>query len=142
MNWGTKIVMGMLAFILFITAMVVYMFAVHDKDPLIEENYYEKGINYNADYNALQNVIKDNASPKITVTANQIIIQLKEKGTYKLVLMRPSSSADDVKINGTTAGDNNLIVVDKSKLAKGRWFLNLQWQSQEKDYLFKENISL
>lgn len=142
MNWGTKIILGMVTFMLFIIAMVVYMFSVHDKDPLIEENYYEKGINYNVEYNALQNVIKDQAQPKITVTTNQIIIEIKESAKYKVVLMRPSSSADDVKQDGITIGDNNLILIDKRELAKGLWFLNLQWQSKGKDYLYKNNIIL
>ena len=142
MNWGTKLALGMGAFILFISGMVFYMFSVHDQDPLVEENYYEKGINYDVEYNALQNVIKDKAQPKISVTSSQIIIELKAEASYKAVLMRPSSSADDVKLNGKTTGDNHLILVDKSKLAKGMWFLNLQWQSQGKDYLYKNNITL
>ena len=41
--------MGMFAFMLFIVGMVIYMFHVHGRDALIEENYYEKGINYNAE---------------------------------------------------------------------------------------------
>lgn len=142
MNWGTKIVIGMLTFMLFIVCMVVYMFHVHDRDALIEENYYEKGINYNADYDAMQNVLNDNAKPKITVTPTQIIIQTNAQASFELVLMRPSNSDDDVKIKGNTAGEANLIIVDKTKLAKGMWFLNLQWHANNKAYLYKNNITL
>ena len=142
MNWGTKIVMGMITFMLFIIGMVIYMFYVHGRDALIEENYYENGINYNAEYNAKQNVITNNASPKISVTKTQIVIQLKETATYELTLMRPANQLDDVKLQGETTGTANLILVDKSKLAKGMWFLNLKWRSGTKDYLFKNNITL
>lgn len=142
MNWGTKIVMGMIAFMMFIVCMVVYMFHVHGRDALIEENYYEKGINYNAEYNAKVNVIDDNAKPKITITKTQIIIEIKDSATYQLVLMRPVNSADDVKLNGNTSGTAHLILVDKTKMPKGMWFLNLQWRSSGKDYLFKNNITL
>nr|WP_276898013.1 FixH family protein [Pedobacter kyonggii] len=142
MNWGTKIVLGMIAFMMFIVGMVVYMFHVHGRDALIEENYYEKGINYNAEYNAKVNVITDNAKPKITITKTQIIIEIKDSATYNLILMRPANSDDDVKLKGNTSGTANLILVDKTKMAKGVWFLNLQWRSSGKDYLFKNNITL
>lgn len=142
MNWGTKIVLGMVTFMLFISSLVVYMFYVHNRDPLIEENYYEKGINYNQEFNAERNVLKDDAKPKITITENQIVIQLKDKATYQFVLMWPSNKANDVKLSGTTSGDSNLIVVDKTKLTKGMWLLNLQWHALNKDYLYKNNIIL
>ncbi|TBO41462.1 FixH family protein [Pedobacter kyonggii] len=142
MNWGTKIVLGMIAFMMFIVGMVVYMFHVHGRDALIEENYYEKGINYNAEYNAKVNVITDNAKPKITITKTQIIIEIKDSATYNLILMRPGNSDDDVKLKGNTSGTANLILVDKTKMGKGVWFLNLQWRSSGKDYLFKNNITL
>lgn len=142
MNWGTKIVAGMIAFMMFIIAMVIYMFHVHPKDALIEENYYEKGINYNADYQAELNVLNERAKPQITVTATQVIIQLKDRAEYDLVLMRPGNSGDDVKVKGNTSGTANLILVDKTKMHKGRWFLNLQWHSSGRNYLFKNNITL
>ena len=142
MNWGTKIVLGMITFMLFIMGMVIYMLHVHGRDALIEENYYEKGIDYNTEYNAKQNVAVDNAKPKITNTPKQLLIQLKDSATYQLVLMRASDSKDDLKLNGKTTGDSNLILVDKAKLAKGMWFISLTWRSANKDYLYKNNITL
>ncbi|QXU43388.1 FixH family protein [Pedobacter sp. D749] len=142
MNWGTKIVMGMFAFMLFIVGMVIYMFHVHGRDALIEENYYEKGINYNAEYDAKQNVLHDDAKPKISITDSQIVIQLKDSAEYELVLMRPANSDDDVKRKGNTTGASHLILVDKTKMAKGMWFINLSWHAGGKAYLFKNNITL
>jgi len=142
MNWGTKIVLGMITFMLFIVGMVIYMFHVHGRDALIEENYYEKGIDYNTEYNAKQHVANDNAKPKITNTPKQLLIQLKAPAVYQLVLMRASDSKDDLKLNGKTTGDSNIILVDKAKLAKGLWFISLTWRVENKDYLYKSNISL
>lgn len=142
MNWGTKIVMGMVAFMAFIVGMVIYMFHVHGRDALIEENYYEKGINYNAEYDAKQNVLNDNAKPEITITNTQVVIQLKDSAQYELVLMRPANSDDDVKLKGNTSGNSHLILVDKTKMAKGVWFINLSWHTGSKAYLFKNNITL
>jgi len=142
MNWGTKIVLGMLAFMLFIIGMAVYMFRVHGRDALVEEDYYEKGINYNAEYDAKKNVLEDDAKPLITVTNNHIIVQLKESARYDLVLMRPSSRLEDVELKGKTTGRANLILCDRTKMARGLWFLNLNWHSGNKDYLYKYNITL
>ncbi|MCX2495403.1 FixH family protein [Pedobacter sp. PF22-3] len=142
MNWGTKIVMGMFAFMLFIVGMVIYMFHMHGRDALIEENYYEKGINYNSEYDAKQNVIQDDAKPKITITNTQLVIQLKDSAQYELVLMRAVNSDDDVKMKGNTTGTSHLILVDKTKMARGMWFMNLSWHAEGKAYLFKNNITL
>ena len=142
MNWGTKLALGMGIFITFIMGMVGYMFYVHGRDDLIEKNYYEKGINYDAEYNAEQNVLADNAKPQITFTQNQIVIQVKDSATFKLILMKPSNSAEDVRLMGRTTGKSNVILVDKSKMAKGFWFLNLQWRAGNKDYSYKNSITL
>jgi hypothetical protein len=142
MNWGTKIVMGMVAFMMFIVGMVIYMFHVHGRDALIEENYYEKGINYNAEYDAKQNVLHDDAKPKITITHTQIVIQLKDSAQYELVLMRPANSDDDIKLKGNTTGTSHLILVDRTKMARGKWFINLSWNIGGKAYLFKNDITL
>ena len=142
MNWGTKIVLGMVAFMLFIVAMVVYMFSVHGKDALIDEDYYEKGINYNQEYNARQQMITDQAEPIITINDSQLIIQLKDSASYELKLMRPASAKNDIKEKGTTVGDANLILLNHKDMHKGLWFLELKWNSHNKAYLFKKNITL
>lgn len=142
MNWGKKIILGMVAFMLFITGMVVYMFKVHGKDAMVDEDYYEKGINYNQEYDALKNVINDNAIPKITVNKNQIIIQLKDSASYELKLMRPLTVKDNIVDKGFTKGDANLILVDANKMHSGLWFLELKWNSNHKAYQYKKSITL
>lgn len=142
MNWGTKIVLGMIAFMLFIIGMVVYMFRVHDNDPLITEDYYEQGINYDDQYKAKEQVLNDNAEPKIQISESQIIIQLKDSAQYELKLLNPSSSKQDYFKKGTTIGDSNLIVIDKGEFKLGRWMLELKWNSGQKNYLYTKNVSL
>ncbi|TKC12392.1 nitrogen fixation protein FixH [Pedobacter polaris] len=142
MNWGTKIVLGMITFMLFIICMVVYMFSVHGNDALVDEDYYEKGINYNQEYNAKQNVITDGAQPKITVSNSQIIIQLKDSANYELKLMRPSTTKNDIKDKGNTVGDSNLILIGTKNMHSGLWFLELKWTCNGKNYFFKKDITL
>lgn len=142
MNWGTKIVLGMSGFILFIVAMVIYMFHVHGNDALVDDDYYEKGINYNQEYSAKQNVIAENAQPLITINKYQVIIELKDSASFDLKLMRPSTVKDDIKLKGNTIGSSNLILVDTKKMHSGLWFLELKWNRNNKNYLYSKNITL
>lgn len=142
MNWGAKIVTGMILFMVFIGVLVGFMIKEHGNDSLVEENYYEKGINYDQEYQSKRNTLIDDAKPLIKVTSNQILIQLKDSASYKLVLLRPSNSKVDFSIKGKTIGDSNLILVDKSKFEKGLWFFNLEWKSNNKNYQYKQNITL
>lgn len=142
MNWGTKLVLGLSLFILFIMGMVVYMFKVHGNDALVDDDYYEKGINYNQEYDAKQNVLNDGAEPKITIHPAFMIIELKDSAQYSLRLMRPSSEKEDVKHTGNTAGDTHAITVDTQQMHNGLWFLELSWTSNGKSYMIKKNITL
>ena len=142
MNWGTKIVLGMVAFMLFIIGMVIYMFSVHGNDSLVEEDYYEKGLNYDQEYKAKENVLNEDAQPDIKINDSQIIIQLKDSASYKLKLMRPSNAKDDVISKGNTIGDTNMILIDRANMHTGLWFLELRWISNNKEYQFNKNITL
>jgi hypothetical protein len=142
MNWGTKIVLGMVAFMLFIIGMVTYMFMLHDNDSLVEEDYYEKGLNYNQEYNAKENVLNDEAEPVIKINDNQLIIELKDSANYSLKLMRPAKAVDDIISKGNTIGKTNMILVDIANMHSGLWILELKWISKGKEYQFNKNITL
>ncbi len=142
MNWGTKIVLGMIAFMLFIVAMVVYMFKVHGNDAIVDEDYYEKGINYNQEYNATQNMLVDNATPTVNITKSQIILKLKDSASYEIKLMRPSTVKDNIQLKGSTLSTSNLILIDRTTMHFGVWFLELRWTSKGKDYLYKTTLRL
>ena len=142
MNWGAKIVMGMATFMLFIMVMVCYMFYVHSRDALIEDDYYEQGINYDDEFNATRQMLNADAEPEINISAQQIIIKLKDSASYNLNLKRASNVADDKTRNGFTVGSSNLILIQRNDLPKGLWFLKLQWKVKGKEFMFKKNITL
>ncbi|WP_461790587.1 FixH family protein [Pedobacter sp.] len=142
MNWGTKIVLGMAAFMSFIVGMAIYMFNNYGKDALVEDDYYEKGINYNKEFNAKTNMLNDEATPTLDITKSQLIIKLKDSVNYDLALIRPSSKSADVKSKGHTIGESNLILIDLTGMGKGLWQLKLSWTNNGKDYLFTKEITL
>jgi hypothetical protein len=142
MNWGTKLILGLAAFMLFIIGMVVYMFSVHGNDALVDDDYYEKGLNYNEEFTAKQNVINDHATPTVAITRSQIIIKLKDSGNYELKLMRPSTQYNDINENGNTVSNSNLILIQRNGMQSGLWLLRLQWTSNGKKYLYQNSITL
>jgi hypothetical protein len=142
MNWGTKLVIGIAMFMTFIVGMVVYMFKVHGNDGLVEDDYYEKGINYDAEYEAKKNVLDDDATPEVKISDSQIIIQLKDAADYQLLMMRPSSSKKDIHSSGKTIGTANLIVFNAQQMDKGLWSLKLAWQVKGKKYRYQKDIML
>lgn len=142
MNWGTKIVLGMIAFMLFIIGMVVYMFKIDGNDALVEKDYYEKGINYDTEYDAQKNVIDDNVAPDIRVEEHQITVKLKEEANYNIWLMRPSEAKKDVRLEGKTEGADHLISVPRNNLDKGLWSLRIEWQTNGKKYLYKKDLMI
>jgi hypothetical protein len=142
MNWGTKLILGMALFMSFIIGMVVYMFKQHGNDALVEEDYYEKGINYDKEYAAKSNVLNDDATPEITINQGQITLKLKDAADYQLKLMRPSAKAKDVNTSGKTVGTENTIIVETASLDKGLWSLKLEWRSNGKDYMFTKDITI
>jgi hypothetical protein len=142
MNWGTKIVLGMAAFMSFIIGMAIYMFNNYGKDALVEDDYYEKGVNYNQEFEAKTNVLNDNAAPLIKITKTQLIVELKDSADYELTLIRPSAKSADTKSKGHTIGESNLILVDLAGMDRGLWQLKLTWNNGGKDYLFRKDVIL
>ncbi|MCY1513218.1 hypothetical protein D9M68_477050 [compost metagenome] len=142
MNWGTRLVIGSAAFMLFIAGMAFYMFSVQDRDALVEDDYYEKGMAYNDEMKALQRTQDDHAAPQIKISESQLILQLNDSASYSLKLLKPSSAKEDRNLKGTTAGEANLIVIDRTQMSKGLWMLELRWVSRQKEYRYQKNISL
>lgn len=58
MNWGTKIIIGMVSFMAFIIVLGILMIR-SNPDPLVDEDYYEKGLNYDQEIKRMEKVKQD-----------------------------------------------------------------------------------
>ncbi|MGY4386159.1 hypothetical protein ACVWYN_003209 [Pedobacter sp. UYP24] len=141
MNWGTKVIIGMGLFMTFIVVLGVLMVR-SDDDALVENNYYEKGLEYNHDYQFKEQVIKDNALPKVSVLKEEMDIKFKFPSTGKIKLMRTSNKKLDRSIDFKT-DSSNTFKINTGELAKGRWRLILQWKNEiGTTYLNEQEITL
>jgi hypothetical protein len=125
MNWGTKLIIGMLLFMSFIVVLGVLMIR-SDSDALVETNYYEKGLNYDDEYAAKTQVGKDQASPEISITVK---------------LTRNDSKSSDTTVKFITKSGK--LTLNISRLAKGRWHMITAWENPEGiKYLKDEEVYL
>ncbi|WP_448634517.1 FixH family protein [Pedobacter panaciterrae] len=92
MNWGTKLIIGMLSFMAFIVILAVLMMR-SENDALVDNDYYEKGLRYNDQYRQKEQVIKDNASPDIEFSGDNLIIRFKTQAAGTLKIMRTAKKA-------------------------------------------------
>ena len=139
MNWGKGLILGMSVFMLFILSMCFYMFRVPADE--YDHQYYEKGLGFNADFAKERQVVTDHAEPKVTVTGNTVIVAFTAPATGTAKFIRPSSASQDkgYAINTRT---QNTVALPVGQLAKGRWHIQLEWQSGKKQYLYQQELSL
>lgn len=139
-NWGTKLVVGMVSFMTFIVVLAVMMFN-SKPDALVDNDYYEKGLNYNADYNLKEQVKADHAAPEILVLPGEILLTFKAAAEGKVKIVRPSDKRMDKVVNFKTDVEYRSAIPSK-EIAKGRWKLIITWNSAGKSYLDEQEVMI
>lgn len=140
MNWGTKLVLGMATFMVFIMALGILM-VTGKKDELVDNDYYEKGINYNREYQLKEQMNHDHAKPVVLVNQQMILLtfSVKAKGTARL--MRTA----DKKLDQAVPFESNVnqqVIIPAASLRKGSWRLIIDWKSNGKSYLYEQEITI
>lgn len=143
-NWGTGIV---IAFALFMSFILYFVFEVqsnskYDNDLVVEE-YYKHDSHFQEEMGRIQNAHDLQQKPSITYTekgVNVVFPASFEVNDVKgnVLLYRPSNKKFD--FNTQIALTNSALVIPSTKLVKGRWDVNMEWQYKGKKYLSKEVI--
>ena len=134
MNWGKGIIIGLIAFMTFISVLVFKMFSTAEDG--FDKDYYEKGLAFDKEYDLKQNVITDNAQPKVSQDDDFVNITFSKIDSGSVIFKRPSNQKQDVFFNV----DQKEIQIPKSSLAKGEWKLQLKWTAENKNYLYETNL--
>jgi hypothetical protein len=138
MNWGTKIMIGMGLFMAFIISLCVKMIFSND-DALIEKNYYEKGLNYDKDYNARHDAVTDSVVPSISASDAGLKISFSDAATCTLNLKKLSDSKLDTIISAATDEDR-LVRLEAGEVESGPWNLTLDYTINNKPYQVTREI--
>ena len=143
-NWGTGIV---IAFALFITFILYFVFSVQSNskydNELVVEEYYKHDAKFGDEMIRVQNAqdlkqkpVISNTSEGITIVFPEVFVSNEIKG--KVSFYRPSDKKFDFEVPILLS--NSSLNVPKEKLLGGRWDINMEWQYEGKQYLTKETI--
>jgi nitrogen fixation protein FixH len=143
-NWGTGIVIGLILFIGFILVMVFMMLT--DKKynyDLVTEEYYKEELKFQEEIDAENNTFSLSEKVKIVRRPEGLLLVFPEElednkllGT--VYLYRPSNKRLDFEIPLELTKSE--LLIPKDRLLGGRWNLIVKWRTNDKDYLFKEEI--
>ncbi len=134
MNWGKGLVIGLAAFMIFITVLVVKMFSTAEDG--FDKDYYEKGLTYDLDYQQRQQVITDHAQPRVTQNDDYVNIRFSAVDSGTVKFKRPSNQNKDQIFAFT----DSIVQIPKTSFEKGEWKLVIGWSANQKQYLFDTNL--
>ncbi|WP_299152739.1 FixH family protein [uncultured Christiangramia sp.] len=144
-NWGTGIVIGMLAFISFIMYFVVTMMSSSDYDhDLVVEDYYKAELHYQQDIDAQENALALHEQISLERRGDSLIVLFPEgidleKTTGMVSLYRPSNKNLDFSIPFSEIKSSEF-EIPADQLVNGRWNVKVTWQNSEKEFMFKTEI--
>lgn len=145
MNWGKGIAIFYSCFVVVMIFMVVK--SSQNNVHLVQENYYEKDLNYEAFRQKRQNasnlqkpvVIKYNPSVKnIEFTFPETMVE----ASGKIALFRPSNKHLDQSYDILLDEDARMHIGIKDNIQKGLWYVKIDWKHQGKKYYSEESIIL
>lgn len=141
MNWGTKITILYIGFVILIVSMV--FISATNKSELVSKDYYEQELRYQDRIDALNN------EQKLSVTINYEIVdqfvilkylnsEIRKDFKGEVLFFRPSDSTKDLKIDLIFDKEGEQII-SKDKLSKGVYKMCISWKNDKKVF-YKEAI--
>ena len=143
-NWGTAMVIAMIAFIVFILTFV-YRSAVMDEyqHELVSEDYYGDELHYQEEIDKINNASKLDVDLTMVRTAEGLAFRFPEdlepeKISGTISLQRPSNKSLDLKMPIELTG-SDFLIPDQS-LASGKYVVVVDWKHENSEYMFKDEI--
>ncbi|QTE24003.1 FixH family protein [Polaribacter cellanae] len=143
-NWGTGIVIAIVAFISFILYFVITMSTdksfTHD---LVTDKYYQKELKFQDEIDAQQNASSLKENIKVTKVKEGLKVEFPEAFIPKdiqgkVFLYRPSNKHLDFEIPISIS--KTYLLVPEKRLVDGRWNMTVSWKYKNKEYLFKKEL--
>ena len=142
MNWGHKIGIVIVAFVISMLGMV--FFASQQTNEMIDDNYYQKELAYQDVIDAKQNLYDLTSDNLVNQNVNELFITLPygsfeklEKGHIEL--LRTDAKIKDIQLPIIPNGSNRRSI-QKSELTKGVYNARIRWTSNGKEYYKEESI--
>lgn len=140
MNWGKGIIIGMGLFMSFIITLVVIM--MNNDTDLVTEDYYQKELAYNKQYDAQQNYMKAGESIEVNILKDTFFLSFPnalQTGKVEVELIRPNDKNQDANF---TIEAQEKVMIPTAILPKGAFDCVLHGTFDGKPYEFAQKITL
>lgn len=136
-NWGTKLVLWITAFVVFILILVYTTFKYEVN--LVEKDYYPKGLVYQTRINAIENATKLGAKFNISQDDNNLTIQMSHVNadSGSVLFFRPSDNTWDRTFDIVKA-EGNTFSIPKDKFTKGKYIIKSNWWYNNNEYYVEQ----
>ena len=145
LNWGTGIVIAIIAFMSFIMYFVISMSTGKNYNhDLVTEKYYQQELEYQTSINATRNAKELEENIKIKKTSEGLKIYFPSEFNPKDVkgkvfLYRPSNKQLDFEMPISLS--NTYLLVPEKRLLGGRWNITVSWNYENKQYLYQKELN-
>ena len=138
-NWGTKLAIWIIAFIVFILTLV-YMTTFSEIN-LVEKDYYPKGLKYQSRIDAIENAKEANAVFTIEQTNNGITMVTPEimvdSGT--IMFFRPSGNSLD-RTYSLVINNERKLIFPIHEFSRGKYLIKINWNHKDKEYYVEQSF--
>ncbi|MDX1904147.1 MAG: FixH family protein [Thermonemataceae bacterium] len=135
MNFGTKIVIALVIFIVFILSLGFMMMNANKETP--EDNYYEKDLRYEQEIQAQKNAatLSEKVNFKVSENKTLTISFPNEVKDYQgeVNFIRPDNAKDD-KVLPLSLSEKNEQILDIQDFRKGLWKVQVKWKMNNKEF--------
>lgn len=138
-DWGHGLALALASFIIFILSLI---FFAGDMGEMVDENYYEKTVQYQDEINAANRANSLAKKPEIILQANGYLIRfyedVPESGSIRF--LRSNDSGQDVSepLNLNSQKEQLIHAVN---LKDGDYEVTLRWKQNNQDYLIKKTVN-
>lgn len=135
MNWGNKITLVFVGFVVLVIAMVI--FSMKQEFHMVEENYYEEEIAYQGKMEEIRNGHDWKGIISVKQEGGNLALQFEgaEKVNGKVQFYRPADADLDFFV---PISEEINIPIEKFKA--GNWKVSFNWEADEKKYFKEEQI--
>lgn len=136
-NWGTKLVIWIAAFIIFMLTLV--FMTTTTKVNLVEADYYPKGLIYQSRIDAIENAKIIDAVFTTSQNTESIIINTPDIhiDSGNIMFFRPSGNSLDRNYD-LVINEERKMIFSKDNFKSGKYILKINWFHKDKEYYIEQ----
>jgi hypothetical protein len=144
MNWGNKILIGFSAFVVGIGTMVYI--AMKQTNEMVDSNYYEKELLYQAKIDASKNLVALNEKLKVMDSAGFIMVKfpaasINNNPVGHIECLRSSEQKRDVNVS-LVVDTSGIQLLQKSMFINGVYQLRIDWINNGIKYFHEQTLTI